>query len=156
MRHPRISLLLGGLVAGLLAVTTAPVLVAPAAAGPADDYARAAVTATNQERVERGRVRLKGNACLKHFAVQQASRMARRQQAFHQTLRPVLYRCGLRRAGENVAAGYRTGWSVVRDGWMRSPDHRANIVDRRFRLMAVAARMGDDRRWYAAQLFGRR
>jgi uncharacterized protein YkwD len=39
---------------------------------------------------------------------------------------------------------------------MKSEGHRRNILDRRFRLMAIAARKGDDDRWYVAQVFGRR
>ena len=39
---------------------------------------------------------------------------------------------------------------------LKSPDHRETLLDRKFRLMKVAARKGDDGRWYAAQVLGKR
>ena len=59
-------------------------------------------------------------------------------------------------AGENVAYGYPNGRAVVNQGWMKSEGHRANILSRGFKLVAVAARRDDDGTWYAAQVFGRR
>lgn len=82
--------------------------------------------------------------------------MAAQHRAFHQDVVRVLRACGLRRVGENVAAGFPTGRAVVRRGWMRSPEHRATLLDRRYRLLAVGARRGSDGRWYASQLVGRR
>jgi len=61
----------------------------------------------------------------------------------------------MRLVGENVAAGFPSGRSVVIDGWMKSEDHRANILERRYRRMAIVARKGDDGRWYVSQVFGR-
>jgi uncharacterized protein YkwD len=58
--------------------------------------------------------------------------------------------------GENVAYGYPNGRSVVNDGWMRSPGHRANILNPDFRLMGIGARKGHDGRWYVAQVLGRK
>ena len=40
--------------------------------------------------------------------------------------------------------------------WMASPGHRANILNRGFRIVAVAARQSAGGRWYSAQVFGRR
>jgi uncharacterized protein YkwD len=151
--YRRLLTLLSGAVAALLVVTLAP---APAAVAEPAGYAKAAFKATNQERVERDRKRLQGNACLKGFAVSQAKTMARLEVVSHQALSPILTACNLQRVGENVAAGYPTGRAVVRKGWMKSTPHRKNILDRRFRLMAIAARKGDDGRWYVAQVFGRR
>ena len=34
--------------------------------------------------------------------------------------------------------------------------HRENILNREFRILGVAARKGDNGRWYAAQVFGRK
>jgi uncharacterized protein YkwD len=39
---------------------------------------------------------------------------------------------------------------------MKSEGHRANILDKVFKLVAVAARRDDQGTWYAAQVFGRR
>ena len=64
--------------------------------------------------------------------------------------------CKLDTAGENVAYGYRTGKSVVNDGWMNSEGHRANILSPSFKLMGIGARKGHDGRWYVSQVFGRK
>ncbi|MBD8868759.1 CAP domain-containing protein [Nocardioides donggukensis] len=126
----------------------------PALAGPAQRYAKTAIHKTNVERTDRNLTRLRGGECLQRFARRQARRMARQERMFHQDLGPIMRRCGLRRAGENVAAGYPGGKAVVR-GWMRSDGHRANILEPRFRVIGLAARKGDNGVWYAAQVFGR-
>jgi uncharacterized protein YkwD len=82
--------------------------------------------------------------------------MAAQHRMFHQDISVPLRVCHLRSIGENVAVGFRTGRSVVRDGWMKSPPHRANILRRSFHLVAVAAKKGADGRWYASQVFGGR
>ncbi len=56
--------------------------------------------------------------------------------------------------GENVAAGQRDAFTVVRD-WMRSPGHLRNILDPRWNLIAVERVRGVDGRIYWAQNFGR-
>jgi uncharacterized protein YkwD len=153
----RLRSLLGGFLAGLLVAVAGPVLVAePAAASPAATYGRAAFKATNVQRVKHDRVRLDRGACLQRYAVRQARRMARAERIWHQDLDTVLRTCGMRFVGENVAAGFPTGRSVVVRGWMKSQGHRENILERGFRRMGLAARKGDDGRWYAAQVFGRR
>jgi len=138
----------------LLPLTT--VVVTPdaaEAAKPRVRYAKAAVAATNARRADHGLRRLHGQRCLQRMAVRQAERMARQRRMYHQNLRPVLRRCGLRGVGENVAYGFPTGRSVVNRGWMRSPGHRANILRPQWRMVVVAARKGGGR-WYACQLFG--
>ncbi len=37
---------------------------------------------------------------------------------------------------------------------MHSDGHRANILNRGYRVMGIAARKGADGRWYVAQVFG--
>ena len=39
---------------------------------------------------------------------------------------------------------------------MRSSGHRANILNKGFRLMGIGARKGANGRWYVAQVFGTR
>jgi uncharacterized protein YkwD len=118
-------------------------------------YASQAFKATNAKRVQHGLVRLKRYDCLHRFATAQARRMAAQRRIFHQDLGRILNACQLRMVGENVASGFRTGRAVVR-GWMSSPDHRANILNRRYRHMAIAARKGSDGFWYVAQVLGRK
>lgn len=130
---------------------------APAEAqAPAATYQKQIFSATNQQRERHDLVRLRHQDCVQKFAVRQARRMARQERMFHQDLGPILRRCGLRSVGENVAYGYPTGRSAVNQGWMRSERHRANILNRNFRLLGAGARRDDDGTWYAAQVFGRR
>lgn len=132
------------------------VSVVPAqAAAPATRYANTAHAATNQERTARDLAPLRKNACLKRFATKQAARMANQRRIFHQDLGPILRRCGLSTVGENVAYGYRTGRAVVRQGWMKSPGHRENILRPQFRLMGIGAKKAGGV-WYTAQVFGRK
>jgi uncharacterized protein YkwD len=133
--------------------TSAP----PAAARtPEGSYAQKAFAATNAQRTEQGLKELKANKCLRRAAVRQATLMAQREQLFHQDLGAVLTDCHLSAAGENVAAGYPNGTSVVNNGWMHSEGHRANILNPSFTLMGIGARKGHNGRWYVAQVFGRK
>jgi uncharacterized protein YkwD len=118
-------------------------------------YQSAIFTASNTVRRLHDRSKFRHQSCVQHYAVRQAKRMAAQQQMFHQDLRPVLRNCHLRKAGENVAYGFLTGLSVVLDGWMKSPEHRRNLLDGDFRLLGSGARLGDDGLWYAVQVFGR-
>ena len=123
-------------------------------------YAKQAFRAANAVREDRDRVRTRSNACLQRFANRQANALAATnlpalQHSHHQDLDPVLRRCGLHLAGENLALGFPGGRAAV-TAWMRSPSHRANILERRYRLMAVAARQTDAGAWIAVQLFGRK
>lgn len=141
----------------LLLATTLFFVTAPAvAATPTQIYASKIMSATNTVRHNHSLPRLGGNRCVKRFAVRQARRMADQERMFHQRLGPVLRQCGLRKAGENVAYGFATGTAVVYLGWLLSPSHRANILDREFRLLGAAARKSDSGVWYAAQVFGRK
>lgn len=59
------------------------------------------------------------------------------------------------KAAENIAAGYATAASVVA-GWMKSPGHRANILDCSLTEtgVGVATRSGSDYGTYWTQDFG--
>ena len=141
----------------LLAAATLLLVAAPAqAATPSATYASKIMSATNTVRVDHDLPKLRGNDCVRRFAVRQARRMANQERMFHQRLGPVLRECGLRKAGENVAYGFPTGTAVVFQGWVLSPGHLANILDPEFRLLGAAARKSDSGVWYAAQVFGRR
>ena len=145
----------------LTLLVTATVLAAIGAA-PADArtrpvrYAQQAFDATNVDRRDNHLLALKPDDCLKHAAARQAKLMAQREQIFHQDLDTVVHDCGLAGAGENVAAGYPTGRSVVDDGWMSSEGHRANILDPSFTVMGIGARKGHNGQWYVAQVLGDR
>ncbi|MFA6576246.1 MAG: CAP domain-containing protein [Nocardioides sp.] len=142
------------IIATLVATQLALVVNPAVAATPAQTYASKIVSATNTVRVNHELPKFGGNLCVKGFAVRQARRMANQERMFHQNLGPVLSKCGLRTAGENVAFGFPTGRAVVFQGWVPSPSHLANILDRDFRLLGAAARKSDNGVWYAAQVFG--
>lgn len=128
----------------------------PAARAAAVDYQGDVFGRSNVERRLHDRRAFRHQWCVQHYAVRQAARMARQQRMFHQDLRPVLRNCGLRKAGENVAYGFTTGSAVVVDGWMKSIEHRRNLLDPDFRLLGAGARRGANGLWYAVQVFGRR
>ncbi len=46
-------------------------------------------------------------------------------------------RARYRVAGENIARGHKTATSVMK-GWMKSPGHKKNILNKRFRRLGVA------------------
>jgi uncharacterized protein YkwD len=145
-----------------LLVTLTMLVVTGAASAPAQaksaagKYAQQAFTATNANRANNGVKELKPNDCIKRAAVRHAKAMAQQERIFHQDLGPLMRQCKLSTAGENVAYGYRTGKSVVNDGWMNSEGHRNNILNPSFRLMGIGARKGHDGQWYVAQVFGRK
>jgi uncharacterized protein YkwD len=139
-----------------LSVLFAPLHVSPAHALSAHHYAKQAVDTTNVHRVDHDLRRLNTDDCLARFANRQAARMAQQRRIFHQDLSPVLRRCGLSRVGENVAYGFSNGRTVVNRGWMHSPAHRDNILNRPFRLVSVGAARSDTGQWYTAQVLGRR
>ncbi|HEX2122716.1 MAG TPA: CAP domain-containing protein [Thermoanaerobaculia bacterium] len=53
--------------------------------------------------------------------------------------------------GENLALGYRSGAAVV-DGWMRSPGHRENILQRSYDEVGLAVADGSPTRGYRGPL----
>jgi uncharacterized protein YkwD len=127
---------------------------AQAATSPIATYQGQAFAATNRHRAAHHLVRLRHQDCVQRYAVGQAKRMARQHRMFHQDLGRVLRRCHLSWAGENVAYGYPTGRAVVNRGWMHSSGHRANILNRHYRVMGIGARKAGGR-WYVSQVFGR-
>lgn len=141
-------------ITALTTLTLAPAVPAQAATS-AGAYGHDAFVATNHQRLRHDRVKLTRSDCLQGFARMQARRMAHKQEIFHQDLQDILDDCHLNLVGENVAYGFTSGKAVVNQGWMKSPEHRANILERRYRRMAIAARKGADGRWYVSQVFGR-
>ena len=144
------------LLAGLLALASAGgAQAAQAARTTPTSYAQQAFSATNAQRKAVRRVKLGKNACLQRFATRHAKAMARSQNMRHQDLGPIMRSCGLSMVGENVAYGYTSGRAAVA-AWMASPGHRANILNPRYRLLAVGAAQASNGQWYSAQVFGRR
>lgn len=95
---------------------------------------------TNVQRRRHGLRALSPAYCLDRFATSWTRYMAVGDSFRHQSLRPILTRCHQRTAGENIARGRPTlGAAEVVALWMHSPGHRANILNRRYRYLAVDA-----------------
>ncbi len=142
--------------AGLLGATAlvAIPLTQVAQASASGTYENSVYANTNVQRAKYDRVKLNGAKCLDTFAERQAAKMAKEQRMYHQQLGPILTTCKLSMVGENVAYGYANGKAAV-SAWMRSPGHKANILNKNYRLIAVGAAQDEDGRWYVAQVFGR-
>ncbi|MBF4162336.1 CAP domain-containing protein [Nocardioides acrostichi] len=145
---------LTGLLAVLAAVLMVVTLAAPAQASKASTLQDGIRHRTNAVRAEADLVKLRKKRCVTRFAVRQARRMANQDSMFHQDLQKVLEACDLTLAGENVASGFTTADAVMK-AWMNSPDHKANIMNKGYRLLGVGARKSDSGTWYFAQVFGR-
>jgi uncharacterized protein YkwD len=146
---------IGTLLLGLLGALG--LLVVPAGqsahASASDTYEKSVYVNTNMQRSQHGRAALNGAKCLDRYAERQAKAMAQKRQMYHQSLGPILQACHLNRVGENVAYGYPGGKSVVA-AWMASPGHRANILNSKYRLIAVGAYRDSRGTWYVSQVFG--
>ena len=125
-----------------------------AQASASGTYENSVYANTNIQRAKNDRVKLKGAKCLDKFAERQAAKMADERRMYHQQLGPILKACNLSTVGENVAYGYSNGKAAV-SAWMKSPGHKANILNTDYRLIAVGAAQDKDGRWYVAQVFGR-
>jgi uncharacterized protein YkwD len=128
---------------------------APASAMTSTTYEYDVIKWTNVKRVDRDLVALKSQSCVDRYAERQAAWMASHRTLKHQNLGTVLDACGLTRVAENIAYGYATGGRVV-SAWMRSPGHRANLLNSKMRWIGVGAVQDADGVWWVSQVFGRR
>jgi uncharacterized protein YkwD len=147
----RVIRLLAVTLAAVVALTAAP---APAATPAEVKYGNTIIKRVNNIRDNNDRVELRKNRCLQRFANKQAERMANQQRLFHQDLGKIQRACNVGFVGENVARGNISANQMV-GLWMNSPDHKANILFRQYRLTGVGARKGGGQ-WWAAQVFGRK
>lgn len=149
-------------VAGVPAVASAaePAPCAGAAVTPSQQPAAAVRAATlcllNEERAERGLKRLRTHRSLEQAASRYAARMSRHDFFAHvapdgssmvDRIRRTSYLHGsVRRwtVGENLAwgAGRRSTPAQTVAAWMRSPGHKANILDRGFSEIGIGVTKG--------------
>lgn len=128
---------------------------APAAAAPtkASSFVNDTVKSTNVFRKNHSRARVKSSTCLNRYAAQWAKHIAKKQKMVHRTpdsLRRVLKKCNLRAVGENLAKGQTSGRATV-DAWAKSPPHRKNLINNRYRQYGMASHW-DGKRWWSVQL----
>ena len=83
---------------------------------------------TNAERSKRGLAPLTLDSRLQHSARRHTAWMTNHRSLRHSRIM----------GGENIAMGQRSCAQVIRD-WMRSPGHRANMLNRSYRRLGVAA-----------------
>ena len=118
----------------------------------------AILASMNEERARRGLEPLTLNSRLTQAAYDRTNDMFAKRYFDHESpdgiepftwVRQRGYR--YRTIGENLALGYRSGGAVV-DGWMRSPGHRANILQRSFNEVGIAIADGSPVRGYRGPL----
>ena len=143
------ALLSAAAVAGTPAAATAAGNCVPAPGWPANraDLAAQVVTLVNAHRVQLGLVPLVLSPTLTATAEWKARNMAAYGYMDHddpapdaRTANERVAACGYPAAawGENIASGYATAQAVV-DGWLASPQHRANIERPDYRATGVGA-----------------
>lgn len=123
------------------------------------------VAITNRERASAGLPPLSFNATLATMATAKANDMIQKQYFAHVspdgtdlTMLAKRYGYLYLNVGENLALGDFTSSADVMNGWMNSPGHRANILNKNFTEIGVSAVFGNyagRNVWYAVQEFGR-
>jgi uncharacterized protein YkwD len=112
--------------------------------------------ATNHSRVDFGVRRVGMHYRMARLARQHSIAMANRGSIFH-TANPAAYYLGgtsWRTWGENVGVTSTTVWSI-QQAFMNSPPHRANILNRGFRRVAIGTfRDADGLLWVTVFFYG--
>ncbi|MGQ0629465.1 MAG: CAP domain-containing protein [Sporichthyaceae bacterium] len=113
---------------------------------------RAAVLSlTNVQRAVKGCPPLRANTDLRQAAQAHANDMANKNYFSHTSKNGTVWWKRIERygykdpAGENIARGYSAATAVV-TAWMKSPGHRANIMNCKFRKIGVGFN-GDGKYW---------
>ncbi|EJP6471931.1 MULTISPECIES: CAP domain-containing protein [unclassified Clostridium] len=117
------------------------------------------VTLVNAERAKAGLPALKANAELSNVARLKSQDMIDKKYFSHTSPTygspfDMMKKFGIKysAAGENIASGYPTAKAVV-DGWMNSPGHRANILNKSFTEIGVGLAKSSDGTYYWTQMF---
>lgn len=128
-----------------------PLMLLPASSFSQSDHADAVqelFAAANHERAAQGLPALKQEPALARAARQHAERMAREGALSHQfpnepDLASRLAQAGARftSAAENIA--YGPSAAVIQESWMKSPAHRANLLDKDSNSIGIAVSEGD-------------
>jgi uncharacterized protein YkwD len=141
-----------------LAFATASLLAGPladpVAASASSTYESDVIKYANVERTSRHLAKVSSSACLDSYAESWARNMARKQRMYHQELGPILSKCKLSQVGENIAFGYPSGKAVTK-AWMASPGHKANLLNKRHRLIGVGAVQDKKGYWWVSEVLGR-
>jgi uncharacterized protein YkwD len=137
-------------IAAILPLLMGPALIAsspsaeaayrPSAATVAAYEARVIVR-INQQRVKYKRIRLAPATCPDGYAEGRATYLAKTGKFYHRSMTSFLNGCHASQVAENLARGNRLGATPdkVVAMWMRSPGHRANILNGRLTRIGVGA-----------------
>ncbi|MGH3480864.1 MAG: CAP domain-containing protein [Nocardioidaceae bacterium] len=139
------------------ATTAAPSAAVGAAAAyrsAPDRYENRVVYWTNVKRRRHGLPALRKRDCPDHFAESWVRHLARTGSFYHQDVTRMFSCPRVNVAGENLARGNVTPRQVV-NAWMRSSEHRANILKRRYTHIGVGSvySLVDGGRLYTSQTF---
>jgi uncharacterized protein YkwD len=140
---------------GVLAVAT------PAEAATNAQWQAAIVHWTNAVRKSAGCAPVRNDARLANAATGHSRWMATYRRFSHVGSGGSTFIVRVNRAGynapqsENIAWGYRSGQAVV-TAWMRSPSHRANLLNCRAKAVGVGAAYSTNGTTYFTQEFGSR
>ncbi|ADB76437.1 CAP domain-containing protein [Geodermatophilus obscurus] len=162
-----LTVLLGGCVAVEVPVSgpapgpDAPTSTPPPAEASAaeQEMARDVLDRVNDERAERGLAPVEWDEELAAVARSWSAEMARTEQLRHQDMGALLAReelSDLQGIGENVFQS--TGpvpAGTMHAGWMRSDDHRVNVVNPGWDRLGVGVHCAEDGSVWATQQFGR-
>jgi uncharacterized protein YkwD len=114
---------------GLVVVSSASPAQAAVSASYLTRYERQVVNAVNAERAKHGLRALRYTACPDRYGERWALNLRTSSRLYHQSMATVMRGCGATVAAENIARA-RTSATKLVGLWMRSPGHRANILDR--------------------------
>jgi uncharacterized protein YkwD len=118
---------------------------ATADASPAPRAERKLTHLINRARVTRGLPRLARSDSLVAFARDEAKRMVRLTTLVHSSTKPCSY------WGEDIGATPYGPWALFK-AWMASAEHRANILNGRFRRIGVGGMRSAGYLWGAVEL----
>ena len=124
----------------------------PAPAGT-DAYESQILALVNAQRSAAGLRPLTAHACADGFAEPWSPHMAAEGRLSHQSLGPVLSRCGAHTAAENVGMNSSASAADMVAGFMNSPPHRANILNASYTGIGVGAYRDARGIWWVTQDF---
>jgi len=136
-----------------LTPTSSTVHPSAASSSPSDRFESRLRAVIDDRRADHGLRPLRAHRCTDRVAERWGAHLASTGAFEHQSLSPLLGRCGARWAGETLAYGRVTPRQMVRM-WLRSDGHRAILLSRQATHVGIGAAR-DARGWVVAADFTR-
>jgi uncharacterized protein YkwD len=111
------------------------------------------LTLLNAERAAAGAGPLTAQSCPDSFAEPWSPKMAADGGLSHQSLGPILSRCGVSTAAENVGMTSDQTPESMMNGFMGSSGHRGNILNPAYTGVGIAAYKDAQGLWWVTQDF---